>query len=199
MRARILDPQVKLYSSPEVNAISLATLMEGTEIEFGAVRKIAGKKWVEVILPTGQKGYIPGETRIFHFRLATLLQKEAKVYTQPALDSLPKMPLTAKTKFYLIDVIKVDGVDWVKVRESSTGEGFIPGNTRIRVIPEKTKAMAIRSMISGGLWCIGGIVVAATTTPQTSSGGMPIIAWGAILYGAVQLIQGLYQYLKAPS
>jgi len=197
MRARILDPQVKLYSSPEANALSLATLTEGTEIEIGGVKKKDGKQWVEVIMPTGQKGYILGNTRIFHFRLATLLQKEVNVYSQPTSDSLVRTRIDKNSKFYLTEVVKVDGMDWVKVRDLVNAEGYIPGQTRIRVLPEKTKALAKKSLISGAMWLIGGTVVTIVTYSGTSNGGSYIIAWGAILYGAVQLIIGFYQYFTA--
>jgi hypothetical protein len=199
MRARILDPQVKLYSSPDANALSLATLTEGTEIEFGGVKKKGGRQWVEVIMPTGQRGYIPGETRIFHYRLATLLQKDVPVYTQPALNSLVRAQLMKNSKFYLTEVVRVDGVDWVRVRDMQNAEGYIPGQTRIRVLPEKTKALGRKNMISGALWCIGGIIVTVATLNAASNGGTYIIAWGAILFGAVQFIQGLYQLLTAPA
>ena len=199
MRARILDSQVKLYSTPEPNALSLATLQEGTEIEFGGVKQRNGKQWVEITLPTGQKGYIPGETRIFHLRMATLLQNNVPVYHQATEHSLVRTTLKRNAKVYLVDVTRVEGVDWVKVREPSGIEGFIPGKTRLRVIPEKTKALARKNMISGALWCIGGIIVTAATYSASSSGGSYIIAWGAILFGALQFIQGVYQYFTANS
>jgi hypothetical protein len=54
-------------------------------------------------------------------------------------------------------------------------------------------------MQDGMLWCIGGIVVTAMTfsLAASSGGGIFIIAWGAILFGGLQFLQGLFQYLTA--
>jgi len=49
---------------------------------------------------------------------------------------------------------------------------------------------AKRNIVVGGLWCLGGIVVTAATY---SSGGRYVVAWGAILFGGIQLIRGLLQ------
>jgi hypothetical protein len=67
------------------------------------------------------------------------------------------------------------------------------------VIPEKTKALGRKNMLSGALWLIAGVVITVATMSPTSGGGTYIFAWGAILLGAVQFIQGVVQYLTAPS
>jgi Bacterial SH3 domain len=194
MKARILDPQVKVYSSPEPNSVSLATLPQGTEIEFSAPRRKAGKVWVPITLSTGQQAFIPGDTRIYIYRLASLLQKDVEMRAEPSQKSLVKQTLTRNAKVYILEVIKQDDQEWVRVRDTSGNEGFIPGQTRIRVIPEKTKALGRKNMLSGALWLIAGIVITVASMSPTSGGGMYIFAWGAIL-----LIQGVVQYLTAPS
>lgn len=52
-----------------------------------------------------------------------------------------------------------------------------------------------RKMALGALWCIGGLIVTGLTYALASGtgGGTYIFAWGAILFGAVQFIQGLSQ------
>jgi hypothetical protein len=47
------------------------------------------------------------------------------------------------------------------------------------------------AMISGALWCIGGIAVTAITYQAASGGGTYVVAWGAILFGAIQFFRGL--------
>jgi hypothetical protein len=54
-------------------------------------------------------------------------------------------------------------------------------------------------MITGALWTIGGIVVTVITYNAASGGGSYVVAWGAILFGFIQLIQGIYQYFTAKS
>ena len=50
-------------------------------------------------------------------------------------------------------------------------------------------------MLYGALWCIGGILVTGITFSAARSGGTYFIAWGAVLFGGFQFLQGLYQYL----
>jgi hypothetical protein len=46
-------------------------------------------------------------------------------------------------------------------------------------------------MLDGALWCGGGILVTGLTYSMASSGGTYIIAWGAIVIGAIQFLRGL--------
>jgi len=54
---------------------------------------------------------------------------------------------------------------------------------------------ATKNMLYGALWCIGGIIVTAVTYSSASGGGRYVIAWGAIIFGAIQFLRGLWQYL----
>jgi hypothetical protein len=62
------------------------------------------------------------------------------------------------------------------------------------------RAIGIRNMIVGGLFCIGGIAVtyfsyeAAASSP---GGGTYFLAWGAIIFGPIHFIKGLIQFCKA--
>lgn len=53
-----------------------------------------------------------------------------------------------------------------------------------------------KNMIYGALWCIGGTVVTVVTMQAASGGGTYVVCWGAILFGAIQFIQGLYSYSR---
>lgn len=54
-----------------------------------------------------------------------------------------------------------------------------------------------KNMLYGALWCIGGIVVTvATYSAASSGGGSYVVAWGAIIFGAIQFLKGLFQFLK---
>ena len=49
-----------------------------------------------------------------------------------------------------------------------------------------------QDMLYGALWCIGGTVVTAVTYSAASSGGGTyVVAWGAIVFGAIQFFRGL--------
>jgi len=50
-------------------------------------------------------------------------------------------------------------------------------------------------MIYGALWCGGGILITALTYTMAIGGGTYIIAWGAILFGAIQFFKGLLNHM----
>ncbi|MCC6554161.1 MAG: hypothetical protein IT372_14240 [Polyangiaceae bacterium] len=65
-----------------------------------------------------------------------------------------------------------------------------------RLMDAKQRAVeeaARKNMLHGGLWCVGGLVVTAATYSAASGGGSYVIAWGAIIFGAIQFFRGLSQ------
>src|SRR5262245_58110945 len=59
---------------------------------------------------------------------------------------------------------------------------------------------AMRNMTVGGLWCVGGLVVTGITYGVASSGsggGSYVVAWGAIIFGGIQFLRGLFQMLSS--
>ena len=199
MKARILDPQVKVYSSMDENAVSIASLPEGSEIEFGGAKRKAGKLWVPITLSTGQQAYIHGETHIFVMREGSLLQNNVDLHAEPSGGSLIKQQLARNSKLYILQVVKGEGQDWVRVRDATGNEGYISGDTRIRVLQQKTKAMGRKNMLTGAMWLIAGLVITFSGSAATSGSGFNLLGYGAILFGAVMLISGVVQYVTAPA
>jgi hypothetical protein len=202
MKARIIEQPARVYNDINMNSLSITELAIGSEVELGSVKKKDGKEWVAVTLPNGQQGYLPGETRIYHIKRATLLDGSVKVWAEPSAQSAVTTQYKKNTQFYLTDVVKQDSQDWVKIRDLAGHEGFIEGRTKIKIIPETarvTKASGGKNMLYGALWCIGGIIVTAATysSAVSSGGGRYFVAWGAIIFGGIQFLQGLYQYLTA--
>ena len=66
-----------------------------------------------------------------------------------------------------------------------------------RAETQNYKDAAQEMMMKGALWCIGGIVVTFGTYSLASGGGTYIIAWGAIVFGAVKFVRGLIGYIKS--
>lgn len=53
-----------------------------------------------------------------------------------------------------------------------------------------------KNILYGAIWCMGGIIVTALTyqaAADNPTGGKYVVAWGAIVFGAIQLIRGLMQ------
>ena len=54
-----------------------------------------------------------------------------------------------------------------------------------------------KHMIYGILWCIGGTLVTAITYSAASErGGTYVIAYGAVVFGAIDFFRGLFGWLK---
>jgi hypothetical protein len=68
--------------------------------------------------------------------------------------------------------------------------------------PNDGARAAEKRMFSGALWCVGGILVTLITyfsAASSPSGGTYIVAWGAIVFGALQFFQGLFNRNGKPS
>lgn len=199
MKARILDPQVKVYSSMDDNTLSIATLQEGSEIEFGGKKRKSGKFWVPVVLATGQNAYIPGDARIYIIREGTLVQNSVDMHSEPSSDSPVKQQLMRNTRLSILQVIKQDGQDWVRVRDTAGNEGFISGETRVRLVTQKSKALGRKNMISGGLWLVAGAIMLYSELSNPAGSGFDLLVYGAILFGLVMLVSGIVQFVTAPA
>ena len=62
---------------------------------------------------------------------------------------------------------------------------------------QEIKQRANKNMGFGALWLIGGAIVTAATYSASSGGGTYIVTYGAIIVGAIQFLQGLFQNLTA--
>ena len=56
----------------------------------------------------------------------------------------------------------------------------------------ETHAAGVRKIIFGCCWFFGGIfVTVATYSAASNGGGTYVVAWGAILFGAIDIIRGI--------
>lgn len=104
----------------------------------------------------------------------------------------------ARRLHYLGERVNQDGKAWVRVFDSAGTGGFIDGETRLKMVPEAMKTVGKRNMLYGGLWCVGGTVATvATYAAASSSGGSYFVAWGAMVFGGIQFVKGLYQFFTS--
>jgi hypothetical protein len=154
---------------------------------------------VPITLSTGQQAFIPAETRIYIIHEGSLMQNNVELHAEPSSGSLIKAQLARNTKVYILQVVKGDGQDWVRVRDASGAEGYIPGDTRIRVMQQKTKASGRKNIVTGVMWLIAGLVIVFTNSAPATGSSFGLLGYGAILFGAVMLISGIVQFITAPS
>jgi len=68
-----------------------------------------------------------------------------------------------------------------------------------KMTPEGRQAMAAqyrRRMLFGFLWAAGGTAVTVGTYEAAGEGGVFFIAWGAIIFGIIDFLRGLFGWLK---
>jgi hypothetical protein len=88
-----------------------------------------------------------------------------------------------------------------KIRESLVEKGLDQDAAAavVRNLKQmRSKASAAagqQNMIYGALWCVGGLIVTAVTynAAAATGGGKYVVAWGAIVFGAIQFFRGLIQ------
>lgn len=76
---------------------------------------------------------------------------------------------------------------------------YDPNNIdRLRQIARNNaRDAAVRRMWIGAAWAIGGTLVTVITFAAAQGGGTYIVAWGAIVFGAIDFLRGLVAYFTA--
>jgi hypothetical protein len=87
--------------------------------------------------------------------------------------------------------------DATRCRECGTPIKDQPGNLPASDLPASgnpARTLAQKRMIFGALWFMGGMLVTLftyLTAASSPSGGTYVVAWGAIVFGALQFVRGL--------
>jgi hypothetical protein len=68
-------------------------------------------------------------------------------------------------------------------------------NELTRLHAQANKAAGLKNMIYGAMWCIGGIAVTVFSHQAAAGagGGRYVVAWGAVVFGAIQFFRGVFQ------
>lgn len=196
MKIKIVQETAPFYPQPDPNSGPVRTLNRGDVGEFGSVKRAGGKQWVEVTMLDGSRGYLPGETRIFSL-IRAMLNRKTPLYAT-ADKSMVKMELPRKTMINFLDLMEANGQQWIYIQDASGNQGYIEGNTSITRKDPITKKTGLNNMLVGGAFFVLGLIVTLATYSQAlSRGGTYYLCWGAIIFGVIQFIQGLIQYLTA--
>jgi hypothetical protein len=75
--------------------------------------------------------------------------------------------------------------------DAQTADTVVDGLFQAR--SSAARGAGMRNMAFGSLWCIGGTVVTVVTLSMAANGGTYVVAWGAIVFGALQFLRGLWQ------
>jgi hypothetical protein len=91
--------------------------------------------------------------------------------------------------------------DLIRAREGAETSAI--DEIRADVPVNALEAQALReagnkNMFFGALWFLGGLIVTVLTFTAAQGGGRYVIAWGAVVFGAIQFIRGFSQVSGAP-
>ncbi len=138
-----------------------------------------------------------------HTRVLPMAERRCPACRQdvdaPPMENVPK-PLT-EAAYAVAAEQMIHGGDPSEIQKSLNRQG-LDAKEAARVVGElkQVKAQALKvaaqkNMFYGAFWCIGGFAVTVVThqTAADMGGGRFIIAWGAILFGALQFLRGLTQ------
>lgn len=68
MKARVLEPQIPLYTQPDLTAPAIIVLSAGQEIEISGIVSRDGQDCKVASLPEGRQGYLSAKEALFPFR-----------------------------------------------------------------------------------------------------------------------------------
>lgn len=107
----------------------------------------------------------------------------------------------------LYDIIKqmilVEDLSEEDVRNTLFNRGLIESENEadelisLCIAGKKALKSANRTILMGSIFAIGGAVVTVVTYTAAANGGSYVVAWGAILYGIIDIIRGFASKNKA--
>ena len=68
-------------------------------------------------------------------------------------------------------------------------------NELMRLHAQVNRGAGVKDMIYGALWCFGGIALTVFShqAAANAGGGSYVVAWGAVIFGALQFFRGVFQ------
>jgi hypothetical protein len=119
------------------------------------------------------------------------------VHVGPTMSAVQTDEQTVQAIFdHAVSLVR-DGKSKAEVREDLVSHGLSEANARLvseRVFELRAQARRQAggaAMLQGALWCVGGLAVTGITFAMASGGGMYVVAYGAVIYGAIHFVRGL--------
>jgi hypothetical protein len=209
IRVRVQEDRALVHEQPSAISPVISELRDGDEFSIGKTVKTSTESWCEATLPGGRTGYVPATIKIFRIRPVMLNQPNVSVLSYPAAGSPEVVSYQRGDRFTVAGVKRQGEEAWVEIRTLGGATGFIPPGTRIAEDggirtggsgSASSKELAKRNLVRGFFWLAGGLAVTAVTYSMASSspeGGHYVIAWGAMIFGGIQFLRGLYGYLAS--
>lgn len=197
MKANLLEESVTVFSEPDEKSEILATLQKGEEFEVGKVKKKDQQAWVEVTLPSGQKGYLLGDTRIFEYKYIMLPKESVNLFDVPQERAKILKTFTGNSILFTLGVENDGGQSWVHVVDETGLKGYIRGNTQVRPYQPPSRESAKKSLLYGILCICLGIAACFSSFFLPLELTAMVVGIIFIGLGLWSVILGLIEYKKA--
>jgi hypothetical protein len=122
--------------------------------------------------------------------LPTEAEPSGEEVAQAALRFAATQMASGESNHAVHSALVANGLD----KESATTVVTNVAEMRSEAIRERGR----KNMLYGLLWLIGGTVVTVGTYAAASGGGTYVVAWGAIVVGAIKWLRGLSQSTHKP-
>ena len=66
-----------------------------------------------------------------------------------------------------------------------------------QALKSQKRSRGLRNMGIGALVCVVGVAITAATYSMASGGGHYVVAWGAVVFGGIQFLRGLFELATA--
>ena len=174
--------ETEIYSEP--NKSSKPTVFQKGE-EFELLNSVPGTndKWLRIRSHSGEIGFLPGDVEI--------------VTTDSLMEFVGEQIGNETSEQKIVRKISDLGVPAEQAQGIYTE--LAQAITVYEASPEGQQDMAnaySRKMLFGVLWVVGGIIATVVSMDAASDGGIYYVFWGAVVFGAFDIIRGLFGYLK---
>ena len=198
MRGILVDENVRVYAEPDNQNLSVCMLKKGDEFDLGKVVRKKREVWVQITLPSGQSGYITGETKIFEVKRVQFLTDQVPMRESASEDANLIKNYAKNEVVTAIGVENTGAKGWVKIKDDDGSEGFIRGDARIKVYQEVSVAGSRKMMLTGGIFTVIGLAfLIVTLIKPENSNNTSVLLVALLAFGVLQLGQGYLQYRKA--
>jgi len=187
---RCLDDSTNLYASSDDTAVAVKTLARGDLVNIGSMTtNSAGQSFVEATTMDGTPGYFRGDVKLLRLAWKHAPFASTPAYAGPVVVATPGFYLGRRANVLIVDQIVDKGKVWLKVCSENGNLGFVSGTSEF--LDPMTEKAARMDITRGALSCLGGIVATIIGYIAAIGGGIYIIFWGAILYGASRCVKGM--------
>ena len=116
--------------------------------------------------------------------------------------NLEAQELVNKIYEYAADLMFEQEISPSETKDILIEQGLAPEDADIVIsnlqtqMRQANRSVAKKNMIYGALWCLGGLLVTVITYSAASEGGGTyIVTGGAIFWGTIQFLKGLFQFI----